>query len=93
MFSVQMDYPNAEEEKEVLSRIDTIETRRCEQILTTDEIVESIEAVRQIFVSDAVKNYIVSLVGYLRNSPDVKTPPGTERLDCATQRSQGARLS
>ncbi len=30
-----------------------------------------------MFVSEAVKNYIISIVSNLRNSPDVKTPPST----------------
>jgi MoxR-like ATPase len=76
-FSVEMNYPSIADEKTILSRIDQIESNKCERILTSDSIVSSIERVREIYVSDAVKDYTVSLSNYLRNSDKVKTPPST----------------
>ena len=76
-FSVQMGYPTLEEETKILSDIDSIEARRCNQLLTLDEIVENIESVKQVYVSEQVKNYIVSLSGYLRSSEDLRIPPST----------------
>lgn len=76
-FSVQMNYPSSEDEKEILSRIDQIESSRCECLLSLDSIVSSIENVREIFVSDAVKGYTVDLSNYLRNSESVRIPPST----------------
>ncbi len=76
-FSVEMNYPSIADEKTILSRIDQIESNKCERVLTSDSIVSSIERVREIYVSDAVKDYTVSLSNYLRNSDKVKTPPST----------------
>ncbi|MDH2901924.1 MAG: MoxR family ATPase [archaeon] len=76
-FSVEMNYPSIADEKTILSRIDQIESNKCERVLTSDNIVSSIERVREIYVSDAVKDYTVSLSNYLRNSDKVKTPPST----------------
>src|SRR5487761_1356830 len=76
-FSVEMNYPSIADEKTILSRIDQIESNKCERVLTSDSIVSSIERVREVYVSDAVKDYTVSLSNYLRNSDKVKTPPST----------------
>ena len=76
-FSVQMGYPSLEEEKKIISNIDVIEKRKCEELMTLDEIVSSIERVKEVFVSDAVKDYIVSLGSYLRGLGDLKIPPSS----------------
>ncbi len=76
-FSVEMTYPSIPDEVEILSRIDAIESSKCSQLLNLDDVVSKIETVREVYVSDQVKNYIVSLVNYLRPSPNLKTPPST----------------
>jgi MoxR-like ATPase len=76
-FSVQMDYPTEQDEIEILSRIDAIESGKCKQLLKLNDILSKIGVVREIFVSDSVKNYIVALVNYLRKSPNLKSPPST----------------
>lgn len=87
-FSVQMTYPSIDEEKAIISRIDQIESGKCSIVMSLDEIVSSIESVRNVFSSDAVKNYIIMLVSYFRESPSIKTPPST-RASIALQK--GAR--
>jgi MoxR-like ATPase len=76
-FSVQMGYPTPEEEMAIVSRIDSIEAGKCRQILSLDEIISSIENVREVFSSEAIRSYIISLVGFLRKSPSVKMAPST----------------
>jgi MoxR-like ATPase len=76
-FSVQMGYPSAQDEKTILTKIDEIESRKCEQLLTPDSVVSSIEKVREVYVSEPVKDYIVSLSMYLRNLQSMKMPPST----------------
>ncbi len=76
-FSVQMSYLSREEEKEVMARIDSIESGSNEQILNLDEINTNIRNAKKIYVSDLVQEYIVSLMYYLRNSPNVKSAPST----------------
>ena len=72
-----MDFPSLKEEMDIISRIDTIERRKCERLVTLDQVESYIESARQVFVSDAVKSYIVSLANHLRNWPDVKNAPST----------------
>jgi MoxR-like ATPase len=76
-FSVQMGYPSIEDQMAILSRIDQIESSKCEKLLTPDIIVSNIEKVREIYVSDEVKDYVIALSTYLRNSNKLKMPPST----------------
>lgn len=76
-FSVQMNYPSNEEEKAILSRIDSIETSRCERLFSPDAIVSSVEKTREVFVSEPAKDYTVALSSFLRKSGDVKMAPST----------------
>jgi MoxR-like ATPase len=74
-YSVQMGSPSGEEEMAILSRINEIETRTCSQILSLDEIRSNIEKVKEVYVSDKVKEYVVALRNYLQNASAVKSPP------------------
>ncbi|MDG6997933.1 MAG: MoxR family ATPase [Nitrososphaerota archaeon] len=75
--SVSMDYPSAQEEIDIISRIDVIEKRKCTKLVTLDQVESYIESVRQIFVSDLVRSYIVSLANFLRGSTEIKHAPST----------------
>ncbi len=74
-YSIHMDFPTVNEEIDVLGRIDEIETRTCRQIITLEELANISQAAREVFVSDPVKKYIVSLVNFLRTSQNLKNPP------------------
>ena len=74
-YSVFMDYPKQEEEISILSRIDEIESSACDKVLSLKDIVQRIETVKDVFVSDNIKQYIVSLGNYLRQSGSLKTKP------------------
>ena len=74
-FSVQMEYPTIDQEVDILSRIDKIEKGRCKEIMPLDQISSNVELTKKIYVSDAVKNYIVSLSRYLRESDEIRSPP------------------
>lgn len=74
-FSVQMEYPTVSQEIDILSRIDEIEKGRCNEVMPLSQIAANIELAKQIYVSVAVKNYIVSLSRYLRESDNIKSPP------------------
>ncbi len=74
-YSIHMGYPSLQEEISILSRIDEIETNVCGQILEPQEVVSKIGTSRAVFVSGAVKNYIVSLCEFIRKSPNIKAPP------------------
>lgn len=76
-FSVLMGYPSAENELRVISSIDAIEAKECREVISPEQVVRSTAAARNVFVSDAVKRYIISLVGHLRESSLLRIPPST----------------
>lgn len=75
--SVSMDFPSMKEEMDIISRIDAIESRKCKRLVTLDQVESYIESTRKVFVSDAVKSYIVSLASHLRECSDLKNAPST----------------
>ena len=54
------------------------------------EIAQLVEAVREVHVSDAVRPYVVKLVGATRSHPDLPSEPAREQLStcCAHRRPQ-----
>jgi MoxR-like ATPase len=76
-FSVQVDYPSAEDELKIISEIDSIEAGRCQVILTPDQVTEEVSRAKEVFVADAVKKYIIALGEYLRRSDYLSTAPGS----------------
>lgn len=72
MLRIQLGYPGKEEEIEILSRqqhrhpIDVLE-----QVVDVEELREAQEAVKNIYVDQLVKEYIVDIVHQTREHPDV----------------------
>ena len=72
MLRIRLGYPSKEEEMEVLDRqrkvhpIDGIS-----QVVSVDELLEAQEAIKEIYVDDLVKSYMVDLVRETRLHPDV----------------------
>lgn len=66
---LSMGYPDAEEEMRILERTEMYNPIEniAEAALTVDEIVEMQQAVREIRVSEAVKRYVVDIVGFTRS--------------------------
>lgn len=89
LFKLEMGYPTKEEEIEVLRRAQkekSIETLTA--VLTVEELVELQESVKDVFVSDLVKTYIVSCAAETRVSPSVHlgvSPRGSVALMKACQ--------
>jgi len=73
--SINITYPNSEEEIEILSRIDYIERAEPEPVATPYEIINLIVETRKIHIADKIKRYIVDLVTTIRNNPYVKMGP------------------
>ncbi len=72
LLRLRLGYPDASEEIRVLERQQfkhPFET--LEQIVGEDEILAAQEAVKSIFVSDGIKQYIVELTRRTRQHPDV----------------------
>jgi MoxR-like ATPase len=67
-YNVRVRHASPEEEMEILARIDEIESGMVSQVADRGEVLKAIEAARGIYVSDAVRKYIVDLVAGLRGN-------------------------
>ena len=76
-FSLSLGYPSFEEEMKIISSIDSIEDARCSELMTTKQILRTVEDVKKIYVSEPVKRYIISLVNHLRESTMFRIKPST----------------
>jgi MoxR-like ATPase len=76
-FSVEVAYPSKEDEARIISKIDSIESGKCKQLLKSNQILDEIAQAREVFVSEPVKQYIVSLSDFIRKSEHLRMAPGT----------------
>ncbi len=70
MFKLLVDYPTKSEELQILDRMTTNVFPSAEPVISSDEIIELQTLVREVYVDDLVKEYIVSIVDATRNSSD-----------------------
>ncbi|MCD6567298.1 MAG: MoxR family ATPase [Dehalococcoidia bacterium] len=71
-------HPSEEEEKSIVSKIDLIEERESspvEQVTGHEEISQLRQAVRGIYLSEKVRDYIIALTWHIRRNPDVLEGP------------------
>jgi len=73
MFNLWVDYPNEEEEEEIVRSTTSAYTTDVKAILTAKEIIELQDLVRRVPVSDFVTRYAVKLVRQTR--PDQNDAP------------------
>ncbi len=72
LMKVEIGYPSTEDEIRVLEGqqyhhpVDTLS-----QVTSADEVIAAQEAVKQVYVADGLKRYIVELAQHTRNHPDV----------------------
>ena len=71
MFMIKLDYPQYEEEIEIVRRTTSNSTADLQAVLTKEEILSFQELIRKVPVTDTVLEYAVNLVA--------KTRTGTER--------------
>ncbi len=72
MFNLWLDYPNFDEEVEIVQNTTSLLTQKVEKILHTDEIIALQDLVRKIPVAENVVNYAVRLVRATR--PNGESP-------------------
>jgi MoxR-like ATPase len=77
MYRVWSDYLDRDYEEQVLSRIDYIEQPDIKPVASLKDIIELQQEVKNVHVSDKVRQYIVSLIIQARKDPDVLTGPST----------------
>lgn len=62
MFKVLVNYPNKQEEKQILENMSSDEDIPLETIMTKEQLLETCQIVHQIYMDEKVKDYIVDLV-------------------------------
>lgn len=73
-FKLTVNTPRRDDERELLDRFDenaTLGPADVEQVVSTTEITELQEQVRDVHVADAVKAYVLDIVRAVRESPRV----------------------
>lgn len=75
-YRVHVGYPTVGEERQIISRIDEIERPGADRVTSPDEVYSLVEVVKRVYVSDAVKDYVLNLVGQIRRYEEVMLGPG-----------------
>jgi MoxR-like ATPase len=70
MMKIKVDYPSAEEEKEIMQRINTISTGSINGTVTVEELESVKETVKSIHMEDKIIDYIVSISRATRKPED-----------------------
>ncbi len=62
MLKVKITYPSREEERSIMDRVDLLNRRKVEAVVTRQEILDARALVNEIYVDTKVKDYIVDIV-------------------------------
>jgi len=62
MLMVKVGYPTREEERKIMDRMTQPETARAEPVVTPAELLDARKVVKQVYVDEKVKEYIVDVV-------------------------------
>ena len=89
LMRIHLGYPGKPQEIDMLSRhSDHHPIQDLDQVVALEELVEAQQAIRQVYVDDLVKAYIVDLVTTTRDHPDVylgASPRGSLALFMASR--------
>ena len=89
LMRIHLGYPGKPQEIDMLSRhSDHHPIQDLDQLVALEELVEAQQAIRQVYVDDLVKAYIVDLVTTTRDHPDVylgASPRGSLALFMASR--------
>lgn len=72
MLRISLGYPSSEDETIMLDRQQySHPVTRIEQVVSAEELIQAQKQIREVFLNDLVKEYIVRLVNATRKHPDV----------------------
>jgi len=74
MLKIKVTYPTREEEKEILERMPETSLSDVRRIVKPEDIQRVRTLVRDIYMDEKIKNYILNLVGATRRPADFKAP-------------------
>jgi MoxR-like ATPase len=77
LLRIWSEYPSKEEEIQVISNIDRIDTPAISKVTSIAEILEIRQLVKRVQVAPEISEYIVSIVESLRTDPDILSGPST----------------
>ncbi|MFH1282830.1 MAG: MoxR family ATPase [bacterium] len=72
MLKLKITYPNKQEEKAILERMTSGDIPSAKKVITPQDIIKAREVIKDIYVDDKVKNYIVDIVFSSRTPDDYK---------------------
>jgi MoxR-like ATPase len=70
MFKLVMDYPDKTEEKEIMNRVGFENPSHIKQVVDTSQLNEIVSIIKEIYVDDKLKDYIVDIVFASRKPAD-----------------------
>ena len=83
IMKVRVSYPSKDEELKILDRMAGSGSEpRVNKVMTKEEMLGARDAVRQIFVDDKVKRYVVDLVAATRDPVSHKLPQLKSLIEC-----------
>jgi MoxR-like ATPase len=62
MVMIKVGYPTREEERRIMDRMTLPEPARAQPVVTPGELLEAARVVKQVYIDDKVKEYIVEIV-------------------------------
>jgi MoxR-like ATPase len=66
MMKLNVEYPSKEEEIEILNRMTSNEEIKINQVISKEEILEYQKKVRDVYVDELIKEYVVSIIDATR---------------------------
>jgi len=72
MLTLRIDYPDAKEERIILDRMSRDDSIEVSKVVTPSDIARVREVVKDVYVDDRIKDYIVQLVFATRRPQDFK---------------------
>jgi MoxR-like ATPase len=90
MIALSLGYPKPEEEAEILAKTLRDDPFTAQPVLTTDEVMVARDAVKKVFVHEALVAYIIQIVNATRQHPAITlgvSPRGSQLIVRAAQAS------
>jgi len=72
MLKIKVDYPNKQEEREILDRMSGMQDFRLRKVVHGADILKARQVVAQVYVDNRLKDYIVDMVMATRRPDDYK---------------------
>ena len=67
MLKLKIDYPNKEEEKEIINRMADQQEIKIKKLIKPKDVIKTRELVNEIYVDEKIKEYVLNLVFATRN--------------------------